>query len=147
MSSSPGSDPRRYGFSCSVCRRRKVRCDGARPVCRNCAKSGVECNYKPESGDLRLLQQIQRANRRVLELEEQVKKLSLSGENRTGSLPEGETSSTSHIPSNNLVERIPGRDAQSDEENVQEGAFATSGVDENGEVSTLRLVSLRPSNH
>lgn len=142
MSSSSGSDPRRYGFSCSVCRRRKVRCDGARPVCRNCSKSGVECMYKPESGDLRLLQQIQRANKRVLELEEQLKKLSLSGGKQAASLPEIGVSPVSTISPDSSAETKSAKDAQSDEEDVRDNAFAKLGVDENGEVKDLFCVSL-----
>lgn len=134
MSSSFGNDSRRYGFSCTVCRRKKVRCDGARPVCRNCLKSGIECVYKPESGDLRLLQQVQRANRRVLELEEQVKKLASSEGKGATNLSESGTSPTSHLSSSNSTETILAKDAQSDDEDVREHAFAKLAVDENGEV-------------
>jgi hypothetical protein len=141
MSSSSGSDPRRYGFACSVCRRKKVRCDGTRPVCRNCLKSGLECTYKPESGDLRLQQQVQRANRRVHELEEQVKRFTSSGGELTASISESGVSPISHILESNSTETVPARDAQSDEENVREDAFAELGVDENGEVSNALLAS------
>merc|ERR1711981_432696 len=55
---SPGSDesstkarpvPRRrrsyVRAACNSCRTRKVACDGLRPVCRNCTKKGLTCNY------------------------------------------------------------------------------------------------------
>lgn len=144
MSSSPGSEPRRYGFSCSVCRRKKVRCDGGRPFCRNCSKSGVECIYKPESGDLRLLQQLQRANKRILELEEQAKKLASPEGKITISLTESETSPNPDLLSSDTSkETTPARHLQADEEDVRENAFAKLGVDENGEVKSLLSTSPR----
>jgi hypothetical protein len=135
MSSPAANDRRRYGFSCSVCRRKKVRCDGGRPACSSCSKAGIQCGYKPESADTRLLQQLQRANRRVLELEEQVRTLeSSSGGGAAASIPESGISPSSHISANSSTGAIPARDAESDEEDVQESAFAKLGVDENGEV-------------
>ncbi|KAJ9236381.1 transcriptional regulator family: Fungal Specific TF [Paecilomyces variotii] len=31
--------------ACNICRQRKVRCDGGRPCCHNCAVRGCECTY------------------------------------------------------------------------------------------------------
>lgn len=36
---------KKYGNSCLVCRRRKVRCEGTRPKCNNCVKSRDHCVY------------------------------------------------------------------------------------------------------
>lgn len=33
------------GFSCQICRQRKVRCDQISPTCSNCAKASVACEY------------------------------------------------------------------------------------------------------
>ncbi|CRG91921.1 putative transcriptional regulatory protein C139,03 [Talaromyces islandicus] len=35
----------RTSYSCHTCRRRKVKCDKAHPVCGNCSKNGTECSY------------------------------------------------------------------------------------------------------
>ncbi|KAL4801266.1 fungal-specific transcription factor domain-containing protein [Aspergillus unguis] len=45
---SPSAKRRRVPLACSACRERKVRCDGARPVCGACARRGVAeepCEY------------------------------------------------------------------------------------------------------
>ncbi|KAH8699175.1 hypothetical protein BGW36DRAFT_293602 [Talaromyces proteolyticus] len=44
----------RASYSCHTCRRRKVKCDKAHPICGNCLKNGTECNYDtaaPKKGD------------------------------------------------------------------------------------------------
>lgn len=33
-------------IACTCCRERKVRCDGAQPICKRCARYGGECVYK-----------------------------------------------------------------------------------------------------
>lgn len=38
----------RPGAACEDCRRRKLKCDGGRPKCSNCADSGVECTINPQ---------------------------------------------------------------------------------------------------
>ncbi|KAJ1963905.1 hypothetical protein IWQ62_003081 [Dispira parvispora] len=44
--SQPGQAGSRVrGYACHNCRRKKIRCDGARPACNNCAKQKVECKY------------------------------------------------------------------------------------------------------
>ncbi|RMY34909.1 hypothetical protein D0866_04955 [Hortaea werneckii] len=42
----PGGIRKKSAFSCDGCRRRKVKCDGGRPVCARCAARQVECIYK-----------------------------------------------------------------------------------------------------
>ncbi|KAH8104927.1 hypothetical protein DFH11DRAFT_1465401, partial [Phellopilus nigrolimitatus] len=34
--------------ACDFCRKRKMRCDGARPSCRNCARKNEACIYTDE---------------------------------------------------------------------------------------------------
>ncbi|WEW61559.1 hypothetical protein PRK78_007050 [Emydomyces testavorans] len=41
----PGYVPRPKRIACMVCRRRKLRCDGKKPTCANCARLGHECAY------------------------------------------------------------------------------------------------------
>ncbi|KAJ1976444.1 hypothetical protein H4R35_002693, partial [Dimargaris xerosporica] len=37
--------PQRRLQSCDLCRRKKIKCDGARPQCEKCQRSGVDCHY------------------------------------------------------------------------------------------------------
>ncbi|KAH7102535.1 hypothetical protein BKA62DRAFT_699807 [Auriculariales sp. MPI-PUGE-AT-0066] len=32
-------------IACHFCRLRKLRCDGARPICNNCSRRKCQCNY------------------------------------------------------------------------------------------------------
>ncbi|KIW16296.1 hypothetical protein PV08_06347 [Exophiala spinifera] len=36
---------RRRAFSCETCRKRKVKCDGATPICSRCSRRGDDCQY------------------------------------------------------------------------------------------------------
>ncbi|OAA58432.1 nitrogen assimilation transcription factor nirA [Niveomyces insectorum RCEF 264] len=66
-----GNTSRKYGFSCLACRRRKVRCSGERPACRGCARSGVECVYRPQNPSVaRLSTALERSEARIAELQE-----------------------------------------------------------------------------
>ncbi|KEY68039.1 hypothetical protein S7711_06951 [Stachybotrys chartarum IBT 7711] len=46
---SPDRRPRKSTSTCTTCRARKVRCDGARAVCSNCQRLGFPCSY--DDGD------------------------------------------------------------------------------------------------
>jgi len=76
--------PRRYGFACLMCRRRKIRCDGKKPHCANCLKANELCNYKESpSYNAHLVQQLQQSKRRAEDLESQLRDLaSLDHEER-----------------------------------------------------------------
>lgn len=54
---------RRYGFACSNCKSRKVKCSGDQPVCSACQQSGMTCT---RSGD----KQLQHAKDRIRQLEQ-----------------------------------------------------------------------------
>lgn len=41
----PGYVPRPKRIACVVCRKRKLRCDGTKPSCGNCARLGHDCAY------------------------------------------------------------------------------------------------------
>ncbi|KAI1102339.1 hypothetical protein F4804DRAFT_267105 [Jackrogersella minutella] len=41
------SRPVRSKTGCSSCRRRKVRCDEAKPICNACTRLGLACSYEP----------------------------------------------------------------------------------------------------
>lgn len=47
---------KKYGTSCLVCRRRKVRCEGTRPRCNNCVKSRDHCVYSANDPTFNRLQ-------------------------------------------------------------------------------------------
>ncbi|KAJ2327284.1 hypothetical protein IWW51_001839 [Coemansia sp. RSA 2702] len=41
------SRPVRLMLSCDHCRKKKIRCDGGRPICTSCKRSHTVCNYSP----------------------------------------------------------------------------------------------------
>lgn len=70
--------PRKYGFSCLICRRKKVRCGGEQPSCQNCLKAGIGCSYKSsEAVAAGLYSELQKSQTKLKGLEESVKKLAL----------------------------------------------------------------------
>ncbi|KAJ5100573.1 hypothetical protein N7456_006625 [Penicillium angulare] len=67
---------RRYGFACLVCRRRKIRCDGKKPNCENCAKAKETCNYKESSSyNAQLVSQLQRSRKHNNDLKRRLREL------------------------------------------------------------------------
>ncbi|KAI0779614.1 hypothetical protein C8Q74DRAFT_1316163 [Fomes fomentarius] len=73
-SSSTGPAPLQRGKACLRCRKRKMRCDGARPACAQCvrAKKGDACEYDDGKGKTRtqlMREHIARLEMRVKELE------------------------------------------------------------------------------
>lgn len=61
--------------ACNNCRLKKIRCDGKRPSCTSCTKSGVECNFVTASSDetpfmalKREVESLRRVTEDVLEL-------------------------------------------------------------------------------
>lgn len=40
-------------FACNICRRRKLKCDGERPVCMTCKRLGHACGYEERQSELR----------------------------------------------------------------------------------------------
>lgn len=47
---------KKYGLSCLVCRRRKVKCDGGRPNCANCMRLSERCHYNVQDSTITRLQ-------------------------------------------------------------------------------------------
>ncbi|KAH8894379.1 hypothetical protein GQ53DRAFT_717109 [Thozetella sp. PMI_491] len=65
------STSRKYGLSCLVCRRRKVRCDGKKPTCDACKRCRETCSYAaPDASLSRLSNALGRSEARVAELQE-----------------------------------------------------------------------------
>jgi hypothetical protein len=67
----PRARSRRYGFACSNCRRKKVRCGGEKPACANCCRISQEiCHYGPQKSTSL---QLERAQQEIQDLQEQLK--------------------------------------------------------------------------
>lgn len=49
--SSPNRQPKKSSATCTTCRARKVRCNGARPLCSNCQRLGFPCSYDDDVAD------------------------------------------------------------------------------------------------
>ncbi|KAJ2837250.1 hypothetical protein J3B01_002262 [Coemansia erecta] len=47
VSNSMSKKPPAKCQACTTCRQKKVRCDGVKPICSACARSGTECLYVP----------------------------------------------------------------------------------------------------
>lgn len=43
--SSSGRTPRKYGFACANCRKKKARCNGEAPSCRRCTANNERCRF------------------------------------------------------------------------------------------------------
>lgn len=56
---------RRYGFACTNCKSRKVKCSGDQPVCSACQRSGAICTWQTPSAE----KQLQQATARIHQLE------------------------------------------------------------------------------
>ncbi|KAH7120507.1 putative CHA4 activatory protein [Dactylonectria macrodidyma] len=137
MASSSSARPgRRYGFACLLCRRKKIRCDGDKPRCRNCLKAGDECAYKVSDGLVTdFYAQLRRSESRVKELEDGLRELVLlDGEGRDSliaSLAETDTpwSGPSTVGSGSVLEQqVVGA---SPENQLQQAELS---VDEHGEL-------------
>lgn len=37
--------------ACEICRRRKIKCDNAKPSCKSCQNSGLQCTYADSKYD------------------------------------------------------------------------------------------------
>lgn len=113
--------PRRYAFACSNCRRKKIRCDGERPECHNCAKAQESCGYSQTSTDV----QLRRAQTRIRTLEERLRTLSVSStEERSRAQSQLENSTS------------PGsEEVSADTESQEEFFWSQVGVGDDGAVS------------
>ncbi|GAA5985860.1 hypothetical protein JCM10908_006308 [Rhodotorula pacifica] len=88
--SGPQAPPLKRGNACNICRKRKLKCDGQRPVCGTCARLKHECQYGDPAQE--------RIAARHRQLEERIQSLEaeLAGyRNGTGG---GESSSSSLPP-------------------------------------------------
>lgn len=43
--------PKKSPFTCATCRARKVRCNGANPICSNCKRLNLPCSYNEADAD------------------------------------------------------------------------------------------------
>ncbi|KAI5449640.1 hypothetical protein NCC49_004191 [Naganishia albida] len=63
---------RMYASACQFCRRRKMKCDTARPSCKNCIEHGETCNYQRETKPRPTHAVIQGLQEQVAELQRQL---------------------------------------------------------------------------
>lgn len=72
------------GSACLACRRKKTRCDGCKPICGNCVKSGgLECVYDDEARQsVRRMTKLRAYEDRIRELEMELQNIKL-GSNST----------------------------------------------------------------
>lgn len=57
----------RYGSSCLKCRKRKVRCDGSKPACKNCVRNNDRCIYSDHDSTVTRLQNALARSEKCLE--------------------------------------------------------------------------------
>ncbi|KAJ0418320.1 fungal-specific transcription factor domain-containing protein [Aspergillus carlsbadensis] len=69
----PAYKRRRVALACRTCRKRKSRCDGARPTCRHCAELGQDCTYDPPTRGSYVSQED--AHQRFLAIEDKLNEL------------------------------------------------------------------------
>ena len=62
-----GVSKSKVAIACELCRRKRARCDGARPACRRCVDEGEECKYAA------------RRRERLLETQQELEEGSLLG--------------------------------------------------------------------
>lgn len=81
-SAPPGSTAAlQRGSACLACRKRKLKCDAGKPVCKQCMRANKpgECSY--DNSDPRALSKTQVLQRRIRELEEKLKHLQAQNAN------------------------------------------------------------------
>ncbi|KAH6962615.1 fungal-specific transcription factor domain-containing protein [Ilyonectria sp. MPI-CAGE-AT-0026] len=140
---------RRYGFACLPCRRKKSRCDGNKPHCRNCVRSGEDCAYKATDALVtELYNQLQHSEARVRELEDGLRKLAVldltsdDSFNLISSLVETETQCSGPSPpatigSGPVIDQ-PAAESSSGKDQLQQAELS---VDEHGEVQYFGATS------
>lgn len=71
------------GSACLACRRKKMRCDAAKPICSNCVKSGgLECVYDDESRQsVRRATKLRAYEDRIRELEDELERVKIGNSN------------------------------------------------------------------
>ncbi|CAE6377639.1 unnamed protein product [Rhizoctonia solani] len=95
----PANPTLHRGGACLECRRRKLKCDGVRPVCGCCqrGKRTSQCNFDPPEGRAFALQQ------RICELEESIRAI----ESRPRRSRRGSSDSTGNAPETRSTATVP----------------------------------------
>jgi hypothetical protein len=104
-----------------ISRRKKIRCDGGRPECHNCAKAQETCGYAQSSTDV----QLRRAQTRIRTLEERLRTLSVSSAEERSRLQSQLEASTS----------LGSEEASAGTESHEELFWSQVGVGDDGAVS------------
>lgn len=82
--SSSARKARRYGFACLSCKSRKVKCNGSRPVCSGCRRSGEECVWPTQTSTE---SRLRKANARIRHLEASIRNPDHQREQGTSASP------------------------------------------------------------
>lgn len=143
--------PRRYGFACLMCRRRKIKCDGKKPNCANCIKAKEICSYKESpSYNVHLVHQLQQSKKRIEDLESQMRVLvDLDHDERRRRLADivrdfDHLSMASTSPSQMTeLSQSYDTDGETGGENLPYGKPADFSVGEHGTVSLLGIIPIR----
>ncbi|KAJ5116338.1 hypothetical protein N7456_000686 [Penicillium angulare] len=92
---SPSDSPKPY--SCVVCHKRKVKCDRKEP-CSNCAKTGVECIYRPPPPPRRRKREPDASGDASQEREKSLRRKSPESPQEVQTTATKETSFNGHLP-------------------------------------------------
>ncbi|CEL54504.1 hypothetical protein RSOLAG1IB_07107 [Rhizoctonia solani AG-1 IB] len=104
----PANPTLHRGAACLECRRRKLKCDGVRPICGCCqrGKRTSQCNFDPPEGRVFALQQ------RICELEESIRAIEArprrsrrGSPDSTGNAPETRSTTTVPAPNSNQYDQ------------------------------------------
>ncbi|KAK5735753.1 hypothetical protein LTR17_007925 [Elasticomyces elasticus] len=121
---------RRYGAACLTCRRRKVRCDGAKPKCNKCVKLNETCVYKATDAF---------NNELICELrqkDQELERLRKANRQLTQSAGTGATAGLSDVSASFDRPSCGPQAAEVDEFDVQDPALTSErSIDENGAVN------------
>lgn len=145
---------RRYGFACLLCRRRKVKCDGRKPTCLNCARSKEICSYKEQSGATAQLAEELRSERHCTqELENHIRDLialdSVARDRRLAdlaaqlNLKPSKTDQSQTISSLGSPSTVDDTEAEYAAENVSYNGGAQFSVDVEGRVRCYLFLASR----
>ncbi|OMJ21282.1 hypothetical protein AYI70_g3569 [Smittium culicis] len=64
-----------FFFSCSICRDKKIRCDGVRPICGNCSRYDKFCNYEENYSNHDLLKDFDKVGNKLYNISNVIEKI------------------------------------------------------------------------
>ncbi|EIM20008.1 hypothetical protein WALSEDRAFT_58407 [Wallemia mellicola CBS 633.66] len=100
------------GSACLACRRKKTRCDGSKPICGNCVKSGgLECVYDDEARQsVRRMTKLRAYEERIRDLEMELQNIKLGNNTDIQGSSPGTSNTPLNIASSSWPKDFPPRD-------------------------------------